>query len=144
MITDFIRNTDDNFDNAVKSANHSWLSSFGNSYEPEECPGEWICLLRSSENGSVVTAFILSNIDEDGSILLSCLGTHTDYQRQGFGSRALEDAKTFARSNGAQTLRLNVDFGEDEDSVLNFYKTRGFVIESENDYFGEYSMSFAL
>lgn len=142
MLVSFFRNTDSNFDDAVESANHAWLSSFGNSYGPGMCPGEWVCLVRNSENEPVISAFIFSNIGEDGSILLSCLGTHTDYQKQGFASRALEDAKTFARSNGAKTLRLNVDFGED--SVLEFYKKRGFILEPEDDYDYEYSMSFSL
>jgi GNAT superfamily N-acetyltransferase len=114
------------FDKFVETANSVWIASFDNSYGPGECSDRYVFLGKVEEE--LVNAFTLSSVGE-GIFKISCLGTVPEHEKKGYACAALEEAKRFARSNGATILRLTVDDGRD-DLVL-FYEKRGFVLEPE-------------
>lgn len=142
------------YEKIVEIANENiWIPCFHKSYGPYECAAEYVFLLRIREK--VVSAFVFDLkipplifgegfIEEEfpyGDIFeISCLGTNPEYQKKGYGTLALEEAKRFARSKGAKILQLNVDYGKTD--LVSFYSKRGFVLESENDY--EYTLKCTL
>ena len=124
--------TPEAFKEAGERCNPLFMEGFGQTW-CDARPEDVICFAILDE--MVVCAFALMTEYRE-VYKFCCFTTHPDYRCKGFGTLCVEEAKSFALDEGSAGLRLDVDPDEDEKTLTDFYKKRGFVHLSQENHNG--------